>query len=123
MTPDELAHYREHGYVVVRRLFVDDEMARWRDRLAALIRGDVEPAKGMVLMRDVMVVKGAVTPGSPSEAIAKIQDFDDDAVLSTYTLHPELLAHVKQITGEHIVSIHNMLINKPPSGSIQFDAR
>ena len=114
VTSDELAHYREHGYAVVRRLFVDDEMARWRDRLAALIRGDVEPAKGMVLMRDVMVVKGAVTPGSPSEAIAKIQDFDDDDVLSTYTLHPRLLAHVKPITGEHIVSIHNMLINKPP---------
>ena len=35
-------------------------------------------------------------------------------VLSGYTRHPRLLEQVEPITGEHIVSIHNMLINKPP---------
>ena len=114
MTPEQLAHYREHGYVVLRGLFSKDELTPWLDRLAALIRGDVPKADGMVMMRDVMVVKGAVVPGSDAEAIAKVQDFDADPVLRTYTEHPKLLAEVEHVTGEHIAVIHNMLINKPP---------
>ncbi len=114
MTPEELTHYREHGYVLIRGLFKLDEMAPWLERLAALIRGDAPRAEGMLMMRDVMVAKGAVVPGSDAEALAKIQDFDADPVLRTYTEHPKLLAEVAEITGKHIVSIHNMLINKPP---------
>lgn len=114
MTSDELAHYREHGFVLLRALFTEAELAPWLERLEALIRGDAPRAEGMVMMRDVMIVKGAVKPGSAAEALAKIQDFDRDPVLRTYTEHPKLLAEVAPITGENIVSIHNMLINKPP---------
>jgi len=112
--PEELEHYRRHGFVVLPGFFEQSELEVWLARLAALIRGDVPKADGMLMMRDVMIVKGATVPGSPEEAIAKIQDFDRDPVLRTYTDHPRLLAEVSQVTGEHIVSIHNMLINKPP---------
>ena len=114
MTPEQLEHYREHGYVLVSGLFEASELTRWTERLIALVRGDAPRSEGMVVMRDVMVVKGAVEPDSPEAAIAKVQDFDDDPVLRTYTEHPKLLAEVVSITGEHIVVIHNMLINKPP---------
>lgn len=115
MTPDELDHYHEHGYVVRRGLFGPEELAPWLARLGALIRGEVPRPDGMVLMRDVMVVKGAVAPTSEEAAVAKIQDFDLDPVLRTYTDHSRILDEIEPITGEHIVSIHNMLINKPPA--------
>jgi phytanoyl-CoA hydroxylase len=114
MTPEQIDHYREHGYVVLRRLFEASEMAPWTGRLLALVRGEAPRCEGMVVMRDVMVVKGAVRPDSPEAAIAKLQDFDGDPVLRTYSEHPKLLDAIAPITGEHVVVIHNMLINKPP---------
>jgi len=114
MTGSELAQYREQGFVVLSDLFSAEERADWLRQLVALIRREVEPAGSMLLMRDVMVVKGAVQPSSREAAIAKVQDFDDDPILSRYPRHPRLLEQVEQITGEHIVAIHNMLINKPP---------
>jgi phytanoyl-CoA hydroxylase len=114
MTPEELSHYHEHGYVVQQALFSKDEIQVWLDRLGALIRGEAPKSEGMLIMRDVMIAKGAVEAASPEAAIAKIQDFDSDPVLRTYTDHPKLLAEVASLTGENIVSIHNMLINKPP---------
>lgn len=114
MTPEQLDHYREQGYVVLRAFFDPNEMRPWLERLAGLISGEVPRSEGMLLMRDVMVAKGAVEAASPEAALAKVQDFDSDPVLRTFTDHPRVLREVAQITGEHIVGIHNMLINKPP---------
>jgi phytanoyl-CoA hydroxylase len=69
----------------------------------------------MLLMRDVMVAKGAVRPDTPAAAIAKIQDYQNDPVLyEGYAKHPRLLDRVEAFTGPDIKSIHTMLINKPP---------
>ncbi len=57
MTPEELSHYREHGYVVQRALFSEDELQVWLDRLGALIRGEAPKSDGMLIMRDVMIAK------------------------------------------------------------------
>ncbi len=115
MTPEELSHYHEHGYVVQQALFSKDEIQVWLDRLGALIRGDAPKSEGMLIMRDVMIAKGAVEAASPEAAIAKIQDFHNDPVLfEGYCMHPDLLAWVEAFVGPDIKSIHNMLINKPP---------
>ena len=73
------------------------------------------PAEDMLVMRDVMVAKGAVKPTSKLAAIAKIQDFHNDPVLfGGYAKHPKLLDWVEKFVGPDVKSIHNMLINKPP---------
>jgi phytanoyl-CoA hydroxylase len=69
----------------------------------------------MLVMKDVMVAKGAVSPGSRLEAIAKIQDYEQDPVLDSYTTHPRLLDCVERIVGHDVQTIHTMLINKPPN--------
>ena len=114
MTPEQHASYRKSGYVVIPKLFTPAEMKPWLERLAGLIRGEIAPSEGMLVMRDVMVAKGVVQPARPEDAIAKVQDFDSDPVLRTYSEHPRLLAHVEGIVGEDIAAIHCMLINKPP---------
>jgi len=108
--------YEENGFLVVPGLFAPEELELWVKRFLEIVEGRVEPAEGMLVMRDVMVVKGAIDPESQAERIAKIQDFHGDPVLfESYCKHPKLLDWVESlIASPDIKSIHNMLINKPP---------
>jgi phytanoyl-CoA hydroxylase len=78
------------------------------------VNGEVPPSPRMLVMKDVMVAKGAVRPGSAEEAIAKIQDLELDPELFSYATHAALLDVVEEIVGPNLKSIHTMLINKPP---------
>ncbi len=114
LSPAERSHYAEHGFLVSKRFFEPAELERWKQRLLAIIGGTVEPPEGMLVMRDVMVAKGAVQPATREAAIAKIQDFHNDEVLWSYVTHPRMLDRVEQFTGPDVAAIHTMLINKPP---------
>ena len=108
--------YQEKGYLLLPGLFDADELEPWRERFLAIVTEEVPPAPDMLVMRDVMVAKGAVQPDSKSAAIAKIQDFHNDPVLfDGYARHPKLLRTVQEFCGPDIKSIHSMLINKPPN--------
>ena len=114
MTPKDKAQYEEQGYLRVDDLFSEAELETWRERLRTIVSGETAPAKGLLVMRDVMVVKGAAQPEAPEQGVAKIQDFENDPVLRRYVDHPRLLDQVQAITGGDVASIHTMLINKPP---------
>jgi len=107
--------YDANGYWIVRRLFDEHELEAWKDRLADIVEQRVPPAPELLVMRDVMVAKGAASPRERAAAIAKIQDFHNDPVLfEGYSRHPRLLDQVEALIGGDIKSIHSMLINKPP---------
>jgi len=108
-------HYWKHGYVVAPGLLEQADLDLWLERLDAIVNGRVPPAEGMLVMRDVMVAKGAVKPGTRMEAIAKLQDYEKDPVLDSYTVHPSILDCVERFIGRDVMTIHTMLINKPPN--------
>lgn len=110
-----LDHYWEQGYAVVRKLFDAASLERWIRRLEEIVEGRVPPAERMLVMRDVMVAKGAVRPGSRLEAVAKIQDYEHDPELWSYAVDERLLACVERFVGHDVFSLHTMLINKPPN--------
>lgn len=118
MTPPisdaDLARYEADGFLVLRGFFPESELARWRERFAAIVEGTVPPAPDMTVMRDVMVAKGVVAPRSRAAAVQKLQDFHGDPVLWSYATHPDLLDVVEQFCGADVKCIHTMLINKPP---------
>lgn len=114
ISPAMLQHYKDHGYVVVPNLIEAEHLKTWTDRLSDIVEGRTPPSPGMLVMKDVMVAKGEVTPGSKMEAIAKIQDFEADPVLDSYTTHEAILDCVETIVGKDVQTIHTMLINKPP---------
>ena len=114
MSAQQVEHYRTRGYVVVPGLFDEVTLRRWADRLAEVVGGQIAPARGMLVMEDVMVAKGAVEVSSRERAIAKIQDFENDPVLYSYVEDARLLDCVAALIGEEVFSIHTMLINKPP---------
>jgi len=112
---DQRRLYEAEGYLVVRGLFDAASLERWSRRFLAIVNEEVPPAEGMLVMRDVMVARGAVKPASSAAAIAKVQDYHNDPVLfEGYAKHPALLDRVACFTGPDIKSIHTMLINKPP---------
>ena len=115
ISDEMLEGYWKDGFVVVPGLVPEDALQRWTLRLADIVEGRVEPAEGMLVMRDVMVAKGVVSPGSEMEAIAKIQDYENDPVLDSYTTWPGVLDCVERIVGPDVQTIHTMLINKPPN--------
>jgi phytanoyl-CoA hydroxylase len=110
-----LDHYWKHGYVVAPRLIPQADLDTWLERLDAIVTGKVRPAPGMLVMKDVMIAKGVVKPGTPQEAIAKVQDYENDPVLDSYTVHPLILDCVERFIGRDVQTIHTMLINKPPN--------
>jgi phytanoyl-CoA hydroxylase len=112
---EEREHYWKHGFVVIRELFDSESIQTWKDRLRAIIEGEVEPAQHMLVMKDVMVAKGLVAPRTPAEAIAKLQDFELDPVLFGYSKDPRVLDCVEALIGADIQTLHTMLINKPPN--------
>ena len=115
MQPAERAHYDEHGYVLVPGLFDRSEFEPWTRRFLDIASGRAAVPEGMLVMKDVMVAKGAVVPASREHGVAKIQDFQSDPVLyEGYVCNPQLLNRVESFTGPDIKSIHTMLINKPP---------
>lgn len=114
MNPEQRAQYDERGYLIARGLFEKQELEPWLERLRAIAEGEVPPAPGMTLMRDVMVAKGAVVPGTRLETIAKLQDFHSDPVLFAYVTDARMLDWAESFVGPDVKAIHNMLISKPP---------
>ena len=115
MSAAQQRHYRERGYLVVPALFSPGQLEPWIERLRQIVEGEVEPADGMLVMRDVMVAKGAVSPSEPAAAVAKLQDCENDPLLFAYAKDNRLLDWVASLIGPDIKSIHTMLINKPPN--------
>ena len=112
---EQREQYEKRGFFLVPGLFRPDELSVWIERLRQIVDGEVEPAERMLVMRDVMIAKGAVTPGTRAEAIAKLQDYESDPVLFSYARDERLLDWVEELIGPDIKSIHTMLINKPPN--------
>ena len=109
-----LEHYEEYGYAVVPSLIPQHDLDLYISRLTNIVEGRVKPAEKMLVMKDVMVAKGAVEAGTSMEAIAKIQDYENDPVLDGYRTHPAILDCIERFIGHDVMTIHTMLINKPP---------
>ena len=108
-------HYAEQGYVVLRSFFGAEELAPLMARFLEIVRGECEIPDEMLVMKDVMVVKGAVDPETVESGVAKVQDFHNDPVLfAKYSKNPRLLDLMESLLGPDLHVIHTMLINKPP---------
>ena len=115
LTAQELDQYKEQGYVVIEKFFSAAELAPLMDRCLAIVRGECDLPEDMLVMKDVMVVKGAANPKEVEMGVAKIQDFHNDTILfEKYSKHPRLLDLMESLLGPDLYVIHTMLINKPP---------
>ena len=115
ISDEMLEQYWEHGYTLVRGVFGPELVASFQQRFADIVNGDIPPAEGMLVMRDIMVAKGAVKPSTKAEEVAKVQDFENDEVLYSYVTNERLLDCIERLIGHEVFTLHTMLINKPPN--------
>ncbi len=115
LTDEMVEQYWRDGYVVVPALLSEGDLSVYDQRFDDIVYERVAIDDRMLVMKDVMVAKGAIDPKSPPERIQKLQDFELDPVLDGYCKHPSVVACVEQLIGEGVMTIHNMLINKPPN--------
>lgn len=114
LTEKQIQAYQEDGHVLVTGLFTDKELADWSERFEAVVNGDIGTSRGMVLMKDVMIAKGAVKAKSALYGVNKLLNFEDDPDFYSYVEHPKLLAAVKSLVGDGLHSLVTNVFNKPP---------
>ena len=106
--------YWDQGYLVLPGLFSADLIDRFEARFLEFARGTELPTKNMVLMRDVMVARGAVVAEDPVHRLNKLLSFEADEELFAYALSVGLLDAVRTLLGPELQTISTNVFNKPP---------
>ena len=118
LTASERQAFQDTGYILVPGLIDAVDRARYDKRFVDLAHGLATLPPGMIAMRDVMVVKGAVDPATPLHAINKILNFEADPVLFDYARDRRLLGIARELVDamqdEPLYVITTNVFNKPP---------
>ena len=114
LTQDQRKQYHEAGYLLLPGLIEAAALARYEARFVELASGAEPAIADMKIMRDIMVVKGAVTPATPMHAVNKMINFEEDETLYGYTREQNLVACVRDLLGDDVYSISTNVFNKPP---------
>ena len=116
LTPEQLEHYDEHGYVVVPGVLDPAEVERYRARARKIALGDVPEEASKRLVRDIAFARGNVPlPEDPEHALWKILNPDRfDSVMAECLRFPRVLDAVSSLIGEDILAFLLMFIYKPP---------
>lgn len=114
LTPTQIDDYFRFGYVVLRKLIDSLALEQYNRRFLALVEGRQALAAGMKIMRDVMVVKGAVAPETPVHGVNKLLCLEEDEILFGFARHLELVAAVQSLIGSALYSLSSNVFNKPP---------
>jgi len=114
LTAAQLEKYFEDGYLLLPGLIDANELQAYNERFIALVAGDESLAEGMKIMRDVMVVKGAVQPETEVHGVNKMLCLEEDPTLFAFARHPGLVDALQSILGSEIYSLSSNVFNKPP---------
>lgn len=110
----QISSYEDNGYLVVPKLIEEAELKSWSDRFVDVVNGNVPQSRGMVLMKDVMVAKGAVVPKDPLLGVNKLLNFEDDPGFYSYVENRKLVTVANDLIGKQLYSLVTNVFNKPP---------
>ena len=111
---NQIRDYRDQGFLLIKELIEPALLNRWSSYFEDLVLGNAEQASSTVLMKDVMIARGAVQPKSELHAVNKLLNFEDDPVLYEYAKNPALIDAVRGLIGNDIYTIVSNVFNKPP---------
>ncbi len=112
---DEIAFYREHGYLSVAQAFTPDEIDAAREGLIRLIMGGDPTFQGIsfeVKARDLLPT---LSLEDRQDAVRKLVNFAaHDPRLAALAFHEKLLGVVNRILGDKPELFQEMALLKPP---------
>lgn len=112
LTEEQRRHYEENGFIVIKNCVPKENIEKYRQRFMDICNGKAKKSPGLIVMRDVAILKSEFVSGE--KAVTKLQDFQYDDYLFDYCKLPQILKYVECFTGPDIMAMHTMLINKPP---------
>ena len=114
---DQLAHFREKGYVALGQVVSDAEFDALRERTDDITQGRVRH-DGMMFQKDIGGNEYRLAPGGafagPSDDYRKIEGWERDPVFLGYIQHPLFQGITRQLIGENVSIFRAMFMNKPP---------
>jgi phytanoyl-CoA hydroxylase len=112
LSKEQKEFYDKNGYIILRNVVPQEKLDKYGARFQSICDGSVR-IPGMVVMKDI-----SFRMKNGEKAINKIQDFQIDEELFDYCQLPQVVSVIQDLIGENVLSMHTMLINKPPdSGS------
>ena len=114
--PEEIAFYREQGYLSVRRAFTADEVASALGGLLHLIQGGVPAFKGISFEAAAREHLPRLTPEERQDAVRKLYSFVGyEPRLQALAEHPDLRRVVARLLGDRSPAMfQDMALIKPP---------
>lgn len=116
LDPEQIAHYRTHGYVVVPSVLDESEIERFRGRAREIALGDLPDDARNRRVIDIEYAKRLrPMPDDPEHAIWKIMNPDRfDPVFREALRIPKVLDAVESLLGPDLLAFLLMFIYKPP---------
>ncbi|CAJ0952457.1 unnamed protein product [Ranitomeya imitator] len=111
LTTEQRQFYEDNGFLVIKNLVSHEDLDDFRGVFERVCKKELS-APGMIAMRDVAILNSEYVPDQ--KAITKVQDFQELPELFRYCSLPQILKYVECFVGPNIMSMHTMLINKPP---------
>ncbi|CAF0730499.1 unnamed protein product [Rotaria sordida] len=110
-TFEQRQFYEDNGFIIIRKLISPSTLERFRQRFDDVCAEKIQ-IPGLTIMKDIAHAKSTSTV--EEKTISRIQDFTLDDEFFQYCCLPELIQCVENFTGPNIMSMHTMMINKPP---------
>jgi len=114
--PQEIAFYREHGYLIVRQAFTPGETTAALQGLVDLIMGKRPDFTGLHFEAAAKDILPTLTSDQRQDAVRKVWHFVNfDERLKALSHHPKLLAVVQTLIGDRTpFMFQDMALVKPP---------
>lgn len=107
--------YADDGFLVVRGVLGREDVEEYKARAREFALGKLPPGSERMVVKEVRVAKGAVTPDDPEKGIWKYLNPDRfDPLFRAYPGRPEILDIVEPFVGPDIKAFLMMFIYKPP---------
>lgn len=116
LSAEQIEHYADRGFVVVRDVLTRNEIDRYLRRARQIALGDHPAAAANRLVKDIAYAKGLLPmPDDPEHALWKIVNPDRfDSVMAECLRLPRVLDAVESLIGEDLLAFLLMFIYKPP---------
>ena len=111
LTEQQLQQYASDGYLLLPKLIDPASLDSYNQRFLSIVEGQTPLSGAMKVMRDVMVVKGAVAPETKLHGVNKLFCLEDDPVLFDYAKHPELISAIQSIIGPSVYTLTSNVFN------------
>ena len=114
LTDEQLAHYRDNGFVVIENLVSEAELAAMQERLREYTHGGRSQER-LAVQIEPRVTRGELSVDHPGDGIRKIDGLvESDDLYQALGRHPNIVGVLARIFGPDIKMFRNAVLLKPP---------